>query len=128
MENTKIFIVIALLLSIFGYYFYFIDTLTLSEVTGTSSNPIENIVINLVDFDTGLTRYDIYNLTQRAPYWDNRMQQVNAIRNQKKQQQEFIILLDEMMKDPSMKKVIKKITGFGSKTTMKIMNTVMGLM
>jgi len=128
MKKTNLYIIISIVIAIFGYYFYFIDTLTLSEVTGRSSNPIDNIVINLVDFDTGLTRYDIHNLTKKAPYWDSRIQHVNSIKDPKKQQEEFIILMDEMLKDASMKKIIKKVAGFGSKTTLTILKAAMGIM
>ena len=53
------------ILAIGGFYYYhhnYVDTLMLSEIVGRTDSPTVNIVIELADFNTGLTRHDIYQL------------------------------------------------------------------
>jgi hypothetical protein len=45
-----------------GIYNYFGATLSLSDITGKSNNSFVNFGLRLIDFDTGLTRYDVANL------------------------------------------------------------------
>jgi len=97
----------------YGYYYYFVQTLRLSDIVGPLNNPIASFVVNLVDFDTGLTRYDLHRLSQKAPYWNQRIQQIQAmppsIEKEKAQQE----LTNEMMADPSMSKIVRKLASFG---------------
>ena len=97
----------------YGYYYYFVQTLMLSQIIDSSSNPLSSIVIGLIDFDTGLTRYDVHNLSEKASYWESRIQQVNSIQDYRQRNQANEKLLAEMMEDPSMRKVVKKLFGFG---------------
>jgi hypothetical protein len=101
----------------YGYYYYYVDTLTLSEITGDTGNPFTNLAVGFFDFDTGLTRYDISQIDARKYYWLKRMKYVNNIRDPKQKEKETVELLNEMMDDPSMKKLSKllfdKGLGFG---------------
>jgi len=110
-----------------GYYYYhrnYVDTLMLSEIVGHSDNDIVNILVNLGDFDTGLTRHDISNLKSNGNYWINRMNEVNAIQDSELQQQANIKLMAEMMEDPTMKKVCKIITTKGFEFAINIMENL----
>lgn len=118
--RTKLIIVIvvAVGLSVGSYFYYqynYVKTLRLSEVVGKTENDIVNILVNLGDFDTGLTRHDLSKLQSQKDYWINRMNEVNAIADPELQQQANIKLIADMMEDPTMKKVCKIITvkGFG---------------
>lgn len=113
--KSKTFIIIVIILgaAAYGYYYYFVQTLMLSQIIDTSSNPLTNIVVGFIDFDTGLTRDDVHRLSERAEYWNNRIQQVNSIQNYQLKNQESEKLLAEMMEYPSMSKVVKKLFGFG---------------
>ena len=107
------FIVISVLTSI-GYYHFCGRTLMLSEVVGKSSDPKITIVVNLIDFDTGLTRYDLYHLRSRLVYWQGRIRQVEYVQDNSRRQYETEKLLAEMMQDPDMKNIIRKVAAFGA--------------
>jgi hypothetical protein len=64
-----------------------------------------NTSLALFDFDTGLTRYDIYRLKEKAPYWKKRMETIASIRNADQQAKENAQLIEEMLNDPSMNKI-----------------------
>jgi hypothetical protein len=57
-KGLIVFIAVGFIVGIL-YWFFFVDTLFLTEVTGHSKNPFATIFLNLIDFDTGITRYDI---------------------------------------------------------------------
>lgn len=103
------------------YWYFFVDTLSLTEVTGQPENPVATIFVNLIDFDTGLTRYDIYNLASKSDYWEMRINQVNSIRNIQQREIENQKLLAEMMQDPSLKKIAKKLLGLGTDSAIAIL-------
>lgn len=118
--KTKLIIIILIAgsLSVGGYFYYqynYVKTLLLSEIVGQTDNDIVNILVNLGDFDTGLTRHDLNNLKSQKDYWINRMNEVNAISDPELQEQANLKLIADMMEDPTMKKVCKIITvkGFG---------------
>jgi hypothetical protein len=125
MKNTRILVAVsAVLLGSIFYWFYFIDTLKLSQITGKPANPIASIFINVIDFDTGLTRYDIANLSGKSEYWKRRIQEVNAIQDPERKNIANTKLLAEMMDDPSMKKIMKKLAGFGMDAVSSILQAV----
>ncbi len=109
----------------FSYYYFFVDTLTLSEITGKTDVPVADIFINLFDFDTGLTRYDIYNLKRKSDYWNTRIRQVESIQDPQHRKAEEEKLLAEMMQDPSIKKIVRKVFGFGAKTSLEILKALL---
>lgn len=109
-----------------GGWYYGADTLMFSEIVGDSLGPRGTVLVNLFDFDTGLTRYDLYNLKNKTAYWDKRMQEVSSIRNPVLRQEEYDRLVAEMMQDPSMKKVMQKVVGFGSQATLTLVKAIGG--
>jgi hypothetical protein len=101
-----------------GYLYYqynYVKTLMLSEIVGKTDNDVVNILVNLSDFDTGLTRRDLKKLKSQKEYWINRMNEVNNITNPELREQANLKLISDMTQDPTMKKVCKIITvkGFG---------------
>ena len=91
-------ILLTIALSTGGYYYYqyqYVRTLMLSEVVGHTDNDIVNILVNLGDFDTGLTRNDVSNLKSNGDYWIRRMNEVNAISDQQTKQNATINLNSE---------------------------------
>ena len=114
-------------LSIGGYYYYehnYVDTLLLSEIVGHSENPVVNILVNLGDFDTGLTRYDIRQIESNKDYWINRIKEVEAIQDPDLKAQANTQLLSDMMEDPTMKKVYKNIISKGLGFTLDFMTAL----
>jgi len=90
---------------------YFYDTLSFSELVGKQQNAKVSIMVNLFDFDTSLTRYDVARLKQRSRYWERRINEVHAIQDPAKRQVENEKLLAEMLEDPSIKKIANKTLG-----------------
>ena len=104
---------IAALSTYFGYQYYCVQTLQLSEVVGHTDNSFANIAINFLDFDTGLTRNDVRRLKNNKDYWIGRMKEVENIHDSDQKIQANAKLLSDMMEDPTMKKVCKIIASLG---------------
>lgn len=91
-----------------GVYYYFIDTQKFSEVTGKTGSRFTDSIVSLVDFDTGLTRYDVYRIKHRRGYWQAKMDKVAAIKDASQREIEYKKLMDEMKNDSTLKKLIDK--------------------
>lgn len=127
MENKKnIILIIFIGLLGFFYWYFFLDTLNLSQVTGKPNNPMASIFVNLIDFDTGLTRYDVYNLTSKSDYWQRRINEVNSIQDPERRNKENEKLMAEMMEDPTLKKIVKKVFGFGVESVLAVLKGISG--
>jgi hypothetical protein len=124
--NIKIAALLVFLIILGGasYYYYDVDTLKFSEIVGETNDPKTDIFVNLFDFDTGLTRYDIHNLSTKSEYWKKSITEVNSIPNQQTRELETEKLYAEMMKDPTMKKITKKLIGLGSQAVYAFLNAV----
>lgn len=112
------------LLLMFSIWYVFTDTLSFSQLVGKTNSPTATIFINLFDFDTGLTRYDVYNLKSRAPYWEKRMQQVASINDPTQRQIENEKLLAEMMQDPPFKKIARNFFGLSGKSALAVLKGI----
>ncbi len=123
-KNRTIIFIIAAVLIAFLYWYFFVDTLKLSQITGKPSNPYASIFVNIIDIDTGLTRYDIYNLSNKSAYWQRRINEVTAIQDPQRKDFGNAKLLAEMMEDPSIKKIMNKITGIGSDAVFSILQAI----
>lgn len=114
--KIKLLIIIISGLSIgfyFYYQYYFIKTLMLSEIVKNSNDPFANLVVKIVDFDTGLTRNDIKHLKDKKDYWIGRMKEVEAIEDVDAKVQANTKLIADMMDDPAMNKVCNILLGKG---------------
>jgi len=95
-----------------GYWYYqheYVETLMLSEIVGESDQPFENLLTDVFDFDTGLTRHDIKQIAKRKDYWKQRMDEVVEIADPDRKANEIARLYDEMSEDESMKKLRDKV-------------------
>ena len=113
-SKTLLIIFIIVLLAFFSYYF-FVDTLSFAQLSRKSDNPAATILINLLDFDTGLTRFDVYRLQKKTKVWEQRKKYIYSIMDPALQKSEFDKLVAEMMQDPGFKKIAQKVFGFGAK-------------
>lgn len=120
MKSKNIFIV-AFLICCIAYYYFFLSTLMFSEVIGKTKSARANIFINLLDFDTGLTRFDLYRLSKKSDYWNMRMRNVRSIRDINRRKVEEEKLTAEMMEDPAIKKITRKLLGFSANSSMAIL-------
>lgn len=115
--KSKIFVslisIISILsISLYYYNYYYIQTLHLSDLI-PQEKPIGSFAINLIDFDTGLTRHDISSLNEKSKIWYDRIQKINQIQDSYSKKLETINLLNEIIKDPQMKKISKKLFVLG---------------
>lgn len=94
-----------------GFYYYYqynyVETLMLSEILGKTDNNMTNIAVNLFDFNTGLTRHDLIQLESKKDYWLKRTSEVDSIMDPTIKQDETEKLINEMLEDPTMKKIFK---------------------
>jgi hypothetical protein len=93
--------------SYFYYQYNYVQTLMLSEIVGKTDNSLANIAVNIFDFDTGLTRHDISQLKSKKDYWLKRTNEVESIVDPTLKQEESLKLINEMLEDPTMKKIFK---------------------
>ncbi len=112
--RTVIMIVLSTLLIGTSWLYYFrLDTLTLSEVLEKSENPYESFLRSDFSLDAGLTRHDIRILKTKREYWSERFENVRDIVDHDEYNRELSKMLDEMEKDPQMKKVADLINQKG---------------
>jgi hypothetical protein len=104
---------VIIILIAFPVWYFFIDTLTVSQLVGNQSDPRVSLLVNFFDFDTGLTRYDIYHIHQKTPYWQERMRTIVQIQDPQQREIEHTKLMAEIMQDPSMKKITRKLFFLG---------------
>jgi len=126
----KVFLILFLALvltlgSYFSYRHYFVKTLTLSEIVGHTDNPLANLAINLMDFDTGLTRNDLRRLKSNKDYWIGRIQEVDTIQDPDRKMQEGTQLLSDMMEDPTLKKICSGILSLGTNATLGLIQIIL---
>ena len=111
-----------------GYYYYqrnYVDTLMLSEIVGHTDNMGVNIAVDLVDFNTGITRHDINQLQKNKDYWISRIQEVEAIDDTNLKGQASTQLLSEMMEDPVLKKICTGIFKLGTNTSFGLIEMIL---
>jgi hypothetical protein len=106
------------------YHHVFVDTLTMAEIVGPTGNATGDIFVNLFDFDTGLTRYDVYNLASHCDEWNARMAEIEAIGDIARREAGRERLLAEMMLEPSFKKVARGVFGLGAQSAFALMKTL----
>ena len=118
--KATIIIIMSLLLAAGTGYYYFVATLSLTQIVGKTDSSIVNTSLALFDFDTALTRYDIYRLKEKAPYWKTRIDTIQSIRNADQQAKENAQLIEEMLNEPSMKTIANKFGVGGIKSIYSI--------
>ena len=123
-KTVIIFLILIVALFLSGYY-VFLDTLSLSEIFRDRGNTAADISLDLIDFDTTLTRYDLHRLGKKSGYWQQRIRDVNSIKDRQAGQAEIDKLVAEMKKDPSMKKIVHRFLGLGKKTMLRFLKMVM---
>ncbi len=111
-----------------GYYYYhhnYVETLMLSEIVGKTDNPLINIAIKVSDFDTGLTRHNIKQLSENKDYWIGRIQEVNSIGDPEQKEYASLMLLSDMMEDPVLKKICTGVVQLGTSTAFGLIEMIL---
>ena len=115
MNNSKgILLVLVGALVCFGYHHRYVETLMLSELIGGNAAPEETILLAVFDFDTGLTRQDVYGIAANAEYWCLRIRNVESIRDLQVRKREETQLVADMLEDPHLRKVFRRVLGLGT--------------
>ncbi len=91
------------------YHHTYVETLMLSEIVSESDKPFENILRDVLDFDTGLTWHDLRQIRKRKDYWRQRMDEIVEIADPEKRANELTRFYTEMGEDKSMKKLRDKV-------------------
>jgi len=86
--------------------------LEFSEINGNDTSSEVNILVNLFDFDTRLTRYDIFRLKSNTHNWENRLEEIDSISDSAKRDSEYKRVIEDMMADSSKKKNYQKVIYF----------------
>lgn len=108
----------------YAFWYYCMDTLMFSEVTGNGTGSQMGIFINLIDFDTQLSRYDVHNLKSKVRKWEKRLQAIKSISDPATRQREYEKVVREITADPSMKKIMKKVSIFGMDSVLSILEVI----
>jgi len=128
---SKALVVVVLLLVIvsalaLGYFYYFVDTLMVSEVFGPTENPAMALMVDMLDFDTGLTRYDMYHLSQVSKEWKRRAEEIDKLGDVQARLSASNDLISEIMNDASVKKLTQKTISFGAALSKALVETLLG--
>ena len=109
-----------LVVTAIAIWYVFLDTLMVSEIVGRDTDTLETILITIFDFDTGLSRYDVYRLKSKETYWLELMSELSMTDDSRAKR----MIIAEMMQDPSMRKVIKKLLDLGAAAALTVMSAI----
>lgn len=110
--------------SSFGFYHYYVDTVSFAELMGKTGSPTLDIFVNLFDFDTGCTRHELQQLSSKCKVWNQEMEQILLIPDPGERDHQHTELVAEMMRDPVFKKLTQKVLGKGAQSLKGILETV----
>jgi len=110
--------------SAFGFYHYYIDTVSFAELIGSTGSPAVDIFVNLFDFDTGCTRHELQQLSSKCEVWNREMERILRIPDPAEKDRQHTELVAEMMRDPVFNKLTQKVLGKGAQSLKSILETV----
>lgn len=122
-KRIIVFLILASAIS-FAYYYFFVDTLSMSQLARQTRNKKVKVLVGFIDLDSGLTRYDVYRVSKKGNYWKSRMREVRSIQDSTKRERERDRLLEEMMQDPSMRKIMRKLAAFGANSATEVLKAL----
>lgn len=93
-----------------GSWYFFGKTLRLSDIAGEQQDPMAAAAVRLFDFNTKLTRYDLFTLRQRAKTWNERLGRAQALVSPAERAAEIDRVFTEIAQDPAARKFL---SGFG---------------
>jgi len=117
---SLVLVAVLIIAAIYGGYYFFVDKLTFQEITGSTHNSWLDIALSVVDFDTEVTRYDMFMLGRHADYYEKRLKEIDAISDSDKRYAETLDLTAELMQEPAVKKLTHQAFMFGGKGTLEI--------
>lgn len=124
MNSKKILIGIVVILVAFGIWYYFIDTLTMSQIVGDDVSQNVNMLVNAFDFDTEISRYNFNKLKFKVAKWDKRLQEIDRINDPTSRDTEREKVIGEIVSNSTVKKLMKHIPGFGKDSVMTLFDII----
>lgn len=103
-----------LLFAGWGGWFLFGQTLRLSQIVGKQTDPYVVIAASLFDFDTGLSRYDLYVLQGKARRWNALIRQIELLPSAQQREYASAQLYAEMVSDPTAREALQRVAPFGN--------------
>ena len=123
-KSKKILIGIVIILVAFGIWYYFIDTLTFSQIIGDDVSQNGGMLVNMFDFDTEISRYNFNKLKFKVAKWDKRLQEIDRINDPTSRNTEREKVIQEIMSDPAVKKLMKHLPGIGKDSVTTIFDII----
>jgi hypothetical protein len=123
MKYVKLALILLLIaLAGFAVHHFFIDTLSLVELAGKQSHPASALIVNLLDFDTGITRWEVIRLKGKIRGWQKEEERISAIQNPEHRVAEQEKLMAEMLQDPTVKNIAHKVLGASGRGLQGLLN------
>ena len=123
-KSNKILIGIVIILIAFGIWYYFIDTLTFSQIIGDDVSQNVGMLVNMLDFDTEISRYNFNKLKFKVAKWDKRLQEIDRINDPTSRNKEREKVIQEIMSDPAVKKLMKHLSGIDKDTVTTLIDII----
>ncbi len=123
-KSKSILIGIVIILVAFGIWYYFIDTLTFAQIIGDDIIQYFGIFANRLEFDTEISRYNFNKLKFKVAKWDKRLQEIDRINDPTSRDTEREKVIQEMMSDPAVKKLMKHLPGIDKDTVTTIFDII----
>lgn len=123
-KSKRILIGIVIILIAFGIWYYFIDTLTISQIVGDDVSQNVDMLVNAFDFDTEISRYNFNKLKFKVAKWDKGLQEINRINDPTNRDTEREKVIEEIVSDPTVKKLMKHIPDFGKDAVMTLFDII----
>ena len=123
-KSKKILIGIIIILVAFGIWYYFIDTLTFSQIIGDDVSQNVGMLVNMFDFDTEISRYNFNKLKFKVAKWDKKLQEIDRNNDPTSRDKEREKVIQEIVSDPTVKKLMKHIPGFGKDTVTTLFDII----
>ena len=123
-KPKKILIGIVIILIAFGTWYYFIDTLTMSQIVGDDVSQNVGMLVDMFDSDTEISRYNLNKLKFKVGKWKKRLQEIDRINDPTSRDTEREKVIGEIVSDPTVKKLMKPIPGFDKDAVMPLFDSI----
>lgn len=107
-----------------GGWFYFGQTLRITQIVGKQDAPILHFALTMLDFDTGLSRYDVFMLREKGQKWKNRIQAIERMPAGSARDVASSQLIKEIFEEPKVLNLTQKGNAFDGELLVKILQAL----
>lgn len=108
-----------------GGWYFFGKPLRLSDIAGEQQNSIAAAAVRLLDFNTGLTRYDLFMLRQRGKTWNERIGRAQALVSPAERAAEIDRVFTEIAQDPAARKFLSGLGVLGKDDALELLRDML---